>query len=226
MKKVLFGMLFFAMCILAASVLSSCDSKKEVQKIDGYELIANDGLIGLQDSDGFVRLAPEYEMIQERPEYKALFATRGDTLTIVVDGLTLFTGRQATIVPSDNPDYVYLTTPEQVSLWKIGTLSILGPFDDLRLIEDVVFLKDKSGWGATTLDHNGLAPRKFNRIIVVKNSETFAILVLKDDTWTMYDKDGVSDGVQYDTPSQELEKQIKSLGVEDDVAVVKVTWPL
>ena len=72
-----------------------------------------------------------------------------------------------------------------------------------------------------------LAPRKYDKVYIAEGNKTYAILVYsKAGGWTMYDKDGVSDGVRYDTPSKTLEQQLKKFDTSEPHGVLKVDWPL
>ncbi|MBR1825357.1 MAG: hypothetical protein IJ770_02090 [Alphaproteobacteria bacterium] len=228
-KRVLFTFLLGALIIAAMSLFISCDSKKEVKKVGAYELTEVNGKFGLKDSTGHVVLAPEYGEIIDKPGYQAVFAkSHGGLTTIVAGGYTpIVEAKIDSIVPTGTEKYAYVYCNQRgVYLWHFGASSAIGPFTDLRLIEDIVFLNTDGKWGAATLDHNGLAPRKFDRVIVVKTDKTMAVLVKDAKGWAMFDKDGVTDGKPYDTPAKVLEKQVKSLNVEGDVAVVKVGWKL
>jgi hypothetical protein len=227
MKKVLFSLLLGAVCIAVACVFSSCNGKKEVQKVGQYELLEQNGKFGLKDSTGHVVLAAEYDKITERPGWYAVVAEKGNLSSIVVNGYVVADQLEITsFEPIDDTDFIYIKCPNSVRIWKKGTSSLVGPFSDIKLIDDILFLNDEGKWGAATVDHVGLAPRKFDKIIIAKNDKTFAVLVKDAKGWSMFDKDGVSNGVRYDTPSKVLEKQIKPLNIDGDIAVVKVNWPL
>ena len=227
MKKLFFLLVCVAIAT-TAGVLTSCD-KKETKKLGSYELVETKGLFGLKDSTGYTILSPEFKEIKEMPEYKAVFAEKEDGLTtIVTKSYTVLDDvKISSLEPTGNPDYVYIKG-EGNKMWllQLETSYCIGPFPEIRLVYDIVFLKDDGKWGAATLDHTGLAPRTFERVIVVKNDKTRAVLVKDAKGWAMYDQDGVSDGVRYDSSSKELEKQVKTLNVAEDVVVTKVNWPL
>ena len=228
MKKLFFLLVCVAIAT-TAGVLTSCDTKKETKKLGSYELVETNGLFGLKDSTGRTILSPEFLEIKEMPQYKAVFAKKeGDLTTIVTKTyMVLDDVKLSSLEPTGNPDYVYIKGEANKNwLWRLESSYCVGPFEDIRLIEDIVFLKDDGKWGAATLDHTGLAPRTFERVIVVKNDKTRAVLVKDAKGWAMYDQNGVSDGVRYDSSSKELEKQVKTLNVAEDVVVTKVNWPL
>jgi len=232
-KRVLFSLMLGAMVIALASVFCSCDSKKEAVKVGPYEQTEVNGKFGIKDADGHVVLAPEYDKLEWRADWDALIADKGDLSTIVVNGSVVLDGVDvSSFEPVEGTEYVYIKSFSEsaegsvVRLWKVKSSYLIGPFNDIKLIGDIVFMNTNGDWGAATLDHNGLAPRKYERIIIVKTDKTRAVLVKDKSGWAMFDKDGVSDGVRYDTPSKVLEKQIKQLGVDGEIAVVDVNWNL
>ena len=226
-KSVLFSLMLGAMVIAVASVFCSCEGKKEAVKVGPYEQTEANGKFGIKDSVGSTVLAPEYDKLEWKAGWNTLIAAKGDLSTIVVNGSVVADDLKISgFEPVGEDGYIYIKSDSKVRLWKAGTAYLIGPFDNIQLIDDIVFLNDGGSWGAATLDHNGVAPRKYEKIIVVKNDKTRAVLVKDKSGWAMFDQDGVSDGVRYDTPSKVLEKQIKSLNIEGDIAVVKVSWPL
>lgn len=227
MKKVLFSMLLGAMCITVASVFTSCDgAKKEAQKIGEYELTENAGKLGLKDGSHII-LDAKYDKITDAPSYKAIFAEKGDLTTIVSNGYVVLEDIDITAFePTGNPDYVYVKSASAVRLWQPGTSYVVGPFADIKLIDNIVFLNDDGKWGAATTDHNGLAPRKFDKLFIVKNGDKMAVLVKDKSGWALYDQNGVSDGQRYDTSSKVLDKQVKALKLSDDIGVIDVKWAL
>lgn len=230
-KNVFFCLLTAVLMIAATGMLSSCDNvKKSGEKVGDCELFEQDGLQGLKDSTGQVVLAPKYAKIEEVAAYKAIFATTepDGATTILIGGYPAVEDVVIdSIVPTNLPEYVYIHSQKTgVYLWKTGTSSVIGPFTDIKLIDDIVFLNADGLWGAATLQHQGLAPRKFDKLYIVKNGSTLAVVAYDKNGYAMYDKEGVSDGVRYDTSSKELERELKKLDVTGDIAVIKVTWPL
>lgn len=232
-KKVLFSLMLGAFFIAAVSVFTSCDSKKEAVKIGPYEQTEQGGKFGVKDADGRVVLSPEYDKLEWRADWDALIADKGDLVTLVVNGSIVADGIDVSSFEAvTGTDYVYIKSfsgsseGSAVRLWKTKSSYLIGPFNDIKLIDDIVFLNTDGLWGAATLDHAGLAPRKYENVIIVKTDKARAVLVKDAKGWAMYDKDGVTDGVRYDTPSKVLEKQIKQLGVDGEIAVVNVNWKL
>jgi hypothetical protein len=116
-------------------------------------------------------------------------------------------------------DNVYLINPSTNSAW--------GKFDDIRVEGDFLFFKDEDGWGAATISHKGLAPRRFENVYIVKNKTNFGVLVKNRDGWALYDSNGVSDGIQYDLAPKELAKQVKKLKLpETPYGLIEVNWDL
>ena len=229
-KNVFFCLLTAVMMIAATSMLISCgDAKKSGVKVGAYEQFEQDGLLGLKDSTGHVILSPKFTKIEEVSEYDAIFATSE------TDGTTIMVGDYSavsdvvidSIIHPDVPGFVYIYSGGNgVYLWETGTISAIGPFTDIKVIDDIVFLNVDGKWGATTINHHGLAPRKFDKLFIVKNGPDLAVLTYDKNGYALYDKDGVSDGVRYDTSSKELERELKKLDVTGDIGVIKVNWPL
>ena len=223
-QKLFFGVLFAALFVAAMSVFTSCDQKKEAQKIGDYELSEQNGKFGLKEGTHAI-LAPEYDKIEAITEYDAILAVKDNETTVVAKGYAAFSAIIDSIAPAEG-DFFYVYSPGKVRLWQKGTSNVVGPFTDVRLFGDIVFLNDDGKWGAATTAHNGLAPRKFDKIFIVKNGDKLAVLVKDKSGWAMYDKDGVTDGQRYNTSSKALEKQIKALKLTGDVGVVEVKWQL
>lgn len=227
MKKFVFLGAFVA--IAMAFTFVSCGNKAETKKIGEYELFEKDGKFGLK-LEGATVLSADYSEITEKPEYKAVFAQNGAGTTILAAGTTpLVEVAIEKIEQSGTPDYVYVHAGQRGTyLWKIGTSSTFGPFSDIRLNDGIVFLEGfDHNWGATTLDLHGLAPRNFEKVYIVKNKDAYAVLVYtKKAGWAMYDKDGVSNGSKYDTPSKALEKQLKKFDTSEPCGVLEVDWKL
>ena len=228
MKKVLFSLLLGAMCIAVAGVFGSCSGKKEAKKIGEYEMTEANGKVGLKNDAGSVVLAPEFDEIEEKAEYKAVFAKTGDLTSIVVNSSVIASGIQIEEVTpcEDNAEYAYIKADGKKMLWKIGSSSTFGPFEDIKLIEDIIFMQQDGKWGAATTSFQGLAPRRFERVLIVKNDPHMAVLVKDAKGWEMFDGEGVSNGQRYDISPKALDKQIKSLKCDDAIAVKKVDWKL
>ena len=226
MKKVLF-FVAAAIAVATTGMFTSCTSK-EVKKVGDYELTEVNGKVGLKNEGGSVVLAPEFDEIENKEEYKAVFAKQGDLTSIVVNSSVVASGIDIESVDAceSNADYAYIHADGKVLLWKIGSSSTFGPFEDIQLIDDIVFMLQDGKWGAATTDLRGLAPRRFDRVIVVKNDPHMAVLVKDAKGWEMFDGEGVSNGQRYDTSSKVLEKQIKALKCDDAIAVKKVDWKL
>lgn len=226
MKKIIF-LLVAAIAVAAVSALTSC-SNAEKKKLGSYELTESNGKFGLKSEGGSVVLAPEFDEIVEDTVNKAVFAKTGDLTSIVVQSSVIASGiKIESVEPVEgNAEYAYIHADGKVLLWKIGTSSTFGPFEDVKLIDDIVFMSQDGKWGAATTDLRGLAPRRFDRVIVVKNDPHMAVLVKDAKGWEMFDAEGVSNGQRYDTSSKVLEKQIKALKCDGTIAVVSVNWKL
>jgi len=226
MKKIIF-LLVAAIAVAAVSALTSC-SNTEKKKLGKYELTESNGKFGLKSEGGSVVLAPEFDEIVEDTVNKAVFAKTGDLTSIVVNSSVIASGIKIESVEAveGNPDYAYIHADGKVLLWKIGTSSTFGPFEDVKLIDDIVFMSQDGKWGAATTDLRGLAPRRFDRVLIVKNEPHLAVLVKDAKGWAMYDADGVSNGQRYDISPKALDKQIKSLKSDDAIGVFEVDWKL
>ena len=223
--------LFLWICVATAMAFTfvSCGGKAQPKMLGEYELTEQNGKFGLK-LNGSTILSTDYSEITEQPEYKAIFARNGAGTTILAAGTTpIVEAKIEKIEQSGTPDYVYVHAGERGTyLWKIGTSSTFGPFTDIKLSDGVVFLESSDhNWGATTLDLHGLAPRAFEKVYVAKNKDTFAVLVYtQKNGWAMYNKDGVSNGVKYDTSSKVLEKQLKKFDTSKPCGILEVDWKL
>ncbi len=226
MKKIYF-LLFVAIAVAAVCAFTSC-SNTEKKKLGEYELTESNGKYGLRSEGGSVVLAPEFDEIVEDTVNKAVFAKTGDLTSIVVNSSVIASGINIEAVEpvEGNADYAYIKADGRKMLWKIGTSSTFGPFEDIKLIDGIIFMSQNGKWGAATTDLRGLAPRKFERVIIVKNDPHMAVLVKDAKGWEMFDAEGVSNGQRYDISPKALDKQIKALKCDGTIAVVSVNWKL
>ena len=222
MKKVL----FLGMVVAIAMTFTSCDKKAEVKKLGEYELTEKADKFGIK-LDGGTVLDPVYDEITENSEYGCVMAKLGKETTIVVNGHHVFTGEIVSINAASTADYYVIETPKGLYLWKKGTSYNIGAFKSIAMNGEIVFFESDEGWGATFTNHEPIAPRRFEKVYVVKNKSTHAVLVYTKKTgWTMHDKGGVTDGVRYDTPSKVLEKQLKNFDTSKPYGVLDVNWDL
>lgn len=222
MKK----LLFFGMIIAIAIAFTACNQKTETEKIGEYELIEQGGKFGLK-LDGFTVLSPVYDDIREIEAYQCIFAQKDAETTIVVNGNAIFTGEINLIKNASTVGYYTIATPKGKYLWKAQSSYIIGAFEDIVMDGDIAFLKSAEGWGATFTDHTPIAPRRFEKVYVVNNGNTHAVLVYTTKKgWALYDKDGVSDGLKYDIPSKELEKQLTKFDISKPYGVLETNWNL
>lgn len=226
MKK----LLLLGTIVAIAMMFTSCGEKKaESKKIGEYDLVEQGGKLGV-NYGGYVVLAPEYDEISE--QYSSLFAKKSDgTTTIIARKSEVLTAKIDNISPTIDPEYFVISTSGKVYLWKKGTGYLRGTFNNVVLLASenngiFVFCCDDNGWGVMNYS-TSLAPRKYDKVYIAEGNKTYAILVYsKAGGWTMYDKDGVSDGVRYDTPSKTLEQQLKKFDTSEPHGVLKVDWPL
>lgn len=223
MKK----LLFLGALVAIAMTYVSCGNKAEVKKLGQYELFEQDGKFGLKQGGAKV-LDAVYDEITAQPDYQAIFAKKGAETAILVAGTTPIEATIESINPTEVPEYVYVRAGERgVYLWKIGTSSTIGPMADIVLTDGIVFMESfEHSWGATTLDFHGLAPRNFEKVYVVKNKDKFAVLVYDKKGWALYNSEGVSNGVKYDTSSKVLEKQLKKFDTSTPCGILEVDWKL
>lgn len=224
MKKFMVLMLLALGTMALCCMFIACSEKAPV-KLGKYDLVENDGKFGLKEGKRVI-LDTKYDKISEDVSRKnAIIAVKGGATTILIE-----TGRSVVedidSIVDINEEYSYLYDKKGISLWQVGTTHVVGPFDNLELVDNIIFLYEDGKWGAATTEGDGLAPRNFEKIFVVKNGEKMAVLVKDKTGWAMYTKDGVSDGKRYDTPSKELEREIKKLNVSGDFGVYNVKWPL
>lgn len=224
MKKFLFLMLTVLGAVALCSVFVAC-SEKPTAKLGQYDLEEKDGKFGLKEGKRVI-FDTKYDKIYEDAAHKAIVAVNGDESTFLVDGRKVIDDMKLDSIVDINADFVYLYSKNGISLWKLGTSYVVGPFENLKLIDNIIFLFEEGKWGAATTEGDGLAPRSFNKIFVVKNGEKMAVLVKDKTGWAMYTKEGVSDGKRYNTPSRQLEKKLKKLNVTGDFGVYNVKWPL
>lgn len=222
MKK----LLFFGMIIAIAIAFTACGKKAEPKKLGKYELVEQNDKLGLKLGESTV-LECVYDEIIESEPYKCIFANKGHETTIVVNGYSVFNGELGSIEPAETEGYYKIATPDGIYLWKAETAYVIGSFEDIVMVDEIAFLKSADGWGATFTNYIPIAPRRFEKVYVMKNKDTHAVLVYtKKDGWAMYDKDGVSDGLKYDTPSKVLEKQLKKFDTSEPCGVLITDWAL
>ncbi|MBQ8481503.1 MAG: hypothetical protein IJ532_03110 [Alphaproteobacteria bacterium] len=214
------------MVVAIAMAFTSCDKKAEVKKLGEYELIEKGDKLGLK-LNGYTVLDPVYDEITENSDYSCVLAKKDKETTFVVGEHSVFTGEVIGITSAATAGYYVVATPKGLYLWKSGTAYSIGAFNSIAMSGEIVFFESDEGWGATFTDHTPIAPRRFEKVYVVRNKDTHAVLVYtKKNGWAMYDKGGVTDGVRYDTPSKVLEKQLKGFDTSKPYGVLDVNWNL
>ena len=222
MKKFVFlGMLF-----AIAMAFTSCGQKAEPKMLGEYELTEQGDKLGLK-MNGYTVLEPVYDEITQNSDYACVVAKKDKETTLVVGEHTAFTGEVTSIRAAETSGYYIIATPDGLYLWQAGTSKTIGRFDEIAMRDNIVVFKSEDGWGAAFTDHSPIAPRRFEKVYVVKNKDTHAVLVYtKKGGWSMHDKGGVTDGVKYDTTSKVLEKQLKKFDTSAPYGVLDVDWKL
>lgn len=224
MKKSIILAVFVAIAMTFAFV--SCSTKKaEPKKLGEYELIEQNGKMGIT-LNGSTVLAPEYDNITLDSE-NGVTAKKGKETTFVYGSYVVFSGEINDLRHAETRGYKVITAREGKYLFKPNSSYCIGAFEDIAMNGNIIFFKGEDGWGATHVGSTPIAPRRFEKVYVVKNKTTEGVLVYsKKDGWSMHDKGGYSDGVKYDTPSKVLEKQLKKYDTSKPYGILEVDWDL
>lgn len=210
----------------AVMALTSCDSKKS-EMVGEYEVTAGaDGKVGLS-KDGYRVLDPVYDKVEMDNNLGVVVATKGKT-TALVSGLSpIFEDDITKVTPAPVKGYTFFHTQDGVYLLKNGSSSYWGRFEEIVMKENFLFFKNNGKWGLATVDHKGLASRKYDKIYIARNVGKYRVLVKHaKDGWTMYDKDGATDGAAFANTSAELEKQLKKYDTSEPVGILDVDWDM
>ena len=211
----------FAMLVAFAMMVASCENKTEKKTLLGYTLVEKNDKLGLE-VDGFDILPTEYDEIKLNTLLgdSVIEAKNGVTSTFVYKGKELLTAQVNTIDAKE--EFVYIYTDEGKILYKKGTiLDVFGPFEDIRVVANQIFFKDKEGWGA-----KGLTPRRFEKVYILYNDKTSAVAVMQNGKWQLFTKEGVTNGVPYDTPHATLVQELKPYDTSAEVGVLKTDLSL
>jgi hypothetical protein len=215
---------------LCAMLVCSCESKKEATTPLTGDLVTFEkgGKYGVKNAEGVTLVSADYDAISYNDKVNVLEAMSGEETTLFgLDGGQLFSAKDFFTEPAGE-GFFRMKAGEKTYL--IGTGAIKGswgPFADIQINGNYLFFKGEDGWGIATVDHKGLAPRKFASVYIVDNGKTFGVLVKDRDGWALYDKTGVTDGVQYDIAPKQLAKQVAKLKLPaEPYGVIKVDWKL
>ena len=221
--------IIFAMFATVAILVCSCSGKKEntMPLTDNLVTIEKNGKPGVHNTESASVIAAEYESIEFDQATGIITAKVGDATTLfTTSGYQLLSDNVDKILPV-GPGFFRVSAADNVYLINPSTNSAWGKFDDIRVEGDFLFFKDEEGWGAATISHKGLAPRRFDNVYIVKSKTNFGVLVKNRDGWALYDSNGVSDGIQYDLAPKELAKQVKKLKLpETPYGLIEVNWDL
>lgn len=227
MRKCIF---IFGVLAFTAMLFCSCsEGKKDVTVPLTGDLVTfeKNGKFGVKNGEVTI-VDARFDAISYNQSVNVLEAVSADETTLFgLDGGQLFSAKDFTTEPAGD-GFFRMKAGEKTYL--IGTGAVKGswgPFDDIQISGNYLFFRGEDGWGIATTDHRGLAPRRFSKAYVVDNGKTFGVLVMNRDGWALYDKTGVSDGVQYDIPSKVLAKQVAKLKLPaEPYGVIKVSWDL
>lgn len=228
MRKCIF---IFGVLAFTAMLFCSCSEgkKEKTTPLTGnlVTFMQNDK-VGVKTTEGVTLVSADYDAISFNDKVNVIEALSADETTLFsLDGSRLFSAKDFTTEPAGD-GFFRMKAGEKTYL--IGTGAIKGswgPFEDIQINGNYLFFKGEDGWGIATVSHQGLAPRRFSKAYVVDNGKTFGVLVYTRDGWALYDKTGVSDGVQYDIPSKVLAKQVAKLKLPaEPYGVIKVSWDL
>ena len=213
-KNIIFA---FAMLVVLAFAFTSCEKKAETKSILGYSISEKNDRVGLV-VDGFEVLPTEFDEIKVNTLLgdSIIEAKNGELSTFIYKGKELFTAQVNTIEPAVE-GFVYIYSNEGKILYKKGSvLDVYGPFEDIRVVANQIFFKDEEGWGA-----KGLTPRRYEKVYILTNDKTSAVAVMEKGQWKLYTKEGVTNGVPYDTPHATLVQELKPYDTSAEVGVLK-----
>ena len=222
--------IIFSVLALCAMLVCSCESKKEATTPLTGDLVSfeKNGKYGVKNAEGLTLVDARFDVISYNDKVNVIEAVNGEETTLFgLDGGQLFSAKDFFTEPAGE-GFFRMKAGEKTYL--IGTGAIKGswgPFDDIQINGNYLFFKGEDGWGIATVDHRGLAPRKYAKAYVVDNGKEIGVLVRDRDGWKLYDKTGVTDGVQYDIAPKALSKQVDKLKLPaEPYGVLKVDWKL
>lgn len=224
-KSIIFGVL-----ALVAMLICSCSQgKKEVSVPLTGDLVSfeKNGKYGVKNGE-VTLVDARFESISYNQSVNVLEAVNADETTLfALDGSQLFSAKDFFTEPAGE-GFFRMKAGEKV--YMIGTGAIKGswgPFADIQINGNYLFFKGEDGWGIATVDHKGLAPRRYEKAYVVDNGKEIGVLVKNRDGWALFDKTGVTDGVQYDISPKQLAKQLAKIKLPaEPYGVIKVDWKL
>ena len=214
---------------LCAMLVCSCESKKDVTVPLTGDLVSfeKNGKYGVKNGE-VTLIDAQFDVISYNDKVNVIEAMSGEETTLFgLDGSQLFSAKDFTTEPAGE-GFFRMKAGEKT--YMIGTGAIKGswgPFEDIQISGPYLFFKSDDGWGIATTDHRGLAPRRYEKAYVVDNGKEIGVLVKNRDGWALFDKTGVTDGVQYDISPKQLAKQVAKLKLPaEPYGVIKVDWKL
>lgn len=244
MKKLLIFVALIAMCILA-TVSCSEKSKKTASPLgNGMIMLVDyhDGFYGLETPEGVPLVNSEvFDSIGWNEDLELVEAWKREnreTTLITPEGVKILTDNVTSITPVGEGFCKVLTADEKAYMLAgplaqqnltVAASSVWGKFSDIEVAEKYMFFKSSDNlWGATMISPNqGLAPRNYSNVYIIKNDKKAAVLVKNSKGWQMFDSRGVSEGSPYPLSSKQIEQQLKTVKLPDaPVGVVSVKWKL
>ena len=214
---------------LCAMLVCSCESKKDVTVPLTGDLVSfeKNGKFGVKNGE-VTLIDAQFDVISYNDKVNVIEALSADETTLFsLDGSQLFSAKDFTTEPAGE-GFFRMKAGEKT--YMIGTGAVKGswgPFEDIQISGPYLFFKSDDGWGIATTDHRGLAPRRYEKAYVVDNGKEIGVLVKNRDGWALFDKTGVTDGVQYDISPKQLAKQLTKIKLPaEPYGVIKVDWKL
>lgn len=227
-----------AMCCLA-TVGCSEKSKKVVTPLHGNIMLIDydDGFFGLSIADGTPLVNSEVFDSVSWNEDLGLIVTweseKDETSLITAEGAKVLTDKVTGITPIDGGFCKVTTADKQVYMVagkKSDISGVWGKFSDIEVEENYMFFRNPEGlWGATRISPNqGLAPRNYTNIYIVRNEKKTALLVKSAvKGWQLFDDKGVGEGVSYPLNSTQLERKLEKVKLPNaPYGIVEVKWNL
>jgi len=215
---------------LCAMLVCSCESKKEatVPLTGNLVTFTQNDKVGVKTTEGVTLVSADYDAVTFNESVNVIEAVNADETTLFgLDGGQLFSAKDFTTEPTGD-GFFRMKAGEKTYLIATGAVKgSWGPFEDIQISGPYLFFKSDDGWGIATIDHRGLAPRRYEKAYVVDNGKEIGVLVKNRDGWALFDKTGVTDGVQYDISPKQLAKQLTKIKwPAEPYGVIKVDWKL
>ena len=229
MKKIIF------VAMVAIAMLASCGEKENVERINlvgnvfAEKVVADNGAVSYrvvyqQATKKFIPCSFDgstFTKVEYDKELGLVKAYKKNLVFFFKDDHSFGSDEGYSKILPGKDGYTLVGADEQVSLYMPKTGYIFGPYREISVYADKLFVKSHIGWGLLDKEYRYLEDRVYDKLYIInqKSAKEYDVLKQKDGEWMMT----TSDGASYDDESvREAVKVLKKKKVEGPIGVLDI----